>query len=85
MLVKVGNIEAGMRRWVAALRLVGIGFFISGSILLGVVAGQWFDGKLNSQPFFVIAGLILGIIIAFYGVYRMVLPDIRNKKDRGNS
>ena len=85
MLVKVGNIEAGMRRWVAALRLGGIGFFISGSILLGVVAGQWLDSKLNSQPLFVIAGLIIGIIIAFYGVYRMVLPDIRNKKDKGNS
>ena len=28
-----------MNRWVAALRLVGVGFFIGGSILLGVVAG----------------------------------------------
>jgi len=74
-----------MSRWVAALRLVGVGFFVAGSILLGVIAGLWLDNKLNSEPIGVIVGLLLGLIIAFYGVYRMVLPFMSNKRDKENS
>ena len=66
------------------LRLVGVGFFIGGSIVLGVFAGLWVDNRLNTSLFWII-GLILGIIVAFYGVYRMLLPFIGNKRDRGNS
>ena len=74
-----------MSRWVAALRLVGVGFFVGGSILLGVVAGLWLDNKLNSAPIWVIVGLFLGLVIAFYGVYRMLLPLMDNKRDKENS
>lgn len=80
---RVRNIEAGMSRWVASLRLVGVGFFIGGSIVLGVFAGLWLDERLNTRLFWII-GLILGIIVAFYGVYRMLLPFISSKQDRGD-
>ena len=72
-----------MGKRVAALRLVGVGFFIGGSIVLGVVVGLWLDSRLNTEPILVIVGLILGIIVAFYGVYRMLLPFIGSKRDRG--
>jgi F0F1-type ATP synthase assembly protein I len=85
MLLTARNVEVGMSRWVAALRLVGVGFFVAGSILLGVIAGLWLDNKLNSEPIGVIVGLLLGLIIAFYGVYRMVLPFMSNKRDKENS
>lgn len=74
-----------MSKWVAALRLVGVGFFIGGSIVLGVFAGLWLDSKLNTSPILVIVGLVLGIVIAFYGVYQMLLPLIGNKQDKENS
>jgi len=74
-----------MSRWGAALRLIGVGFYIGGSILLGVMAGRWLDSRLNTEPILVIVGLILGITVAFYGVYRMLLPFIGNKRDRGDS
>jgi len=74
-----------MSKWVAALRLVGVGFFIGGSIVLGVFAGLWLDSKLNTSPILVIVGLALGIVIAFYGVYQMLLPLIGNKQDKENS
>ncbi|MDI6815430.1 MAG: AtpZ/AtpI family protein [Dehalococcoidales bacterium] len=83
MLLKVSNIEAGMSRWVAALRLVGIGFYIGVCIVLGVVAGLWLDSRLNTEPILVIVGLLLGVVVAFYGVYRMLLPFTGNKRDRG--
>ncbi len=73
-----------MRRWVAALGVTGIGFFVPGSIILGVVGGRWLDSKLNSEPIWTIVGLILGIVVAFYGVYNMLRPFIGNKQDRRN-
>jgi ATP synthase protein I len=76
------TIEASMVRWVAALRLIGVGFFIGGCIAGGVLAGWWLGGK---KPLFMIVGLILGLIIAAYGVYRMLLPFIGKKQDKGNS
>ena len=74
-----------MSRWVAALRLVGVGFFIGGSILGGVFAGLWLDSIFHTEPILVIVGLLLGIAVAFYGVYQMLLPFLRNKGDKENS
>ena len=77
-------IEANMSRWTAALRLVGVGFFIGSSIVLGVVVGLWLDSRLNTSPALGIVGLFLGIIVAFYGVYRMLIPLMKNKKNGKN-
>ena len=74
-----------MGRWATALRLVGVGFYISGSIVLGVIAGLWLDSKLGTGPIMVIVGLLLGIVIAFYGVYRMILPLMGDKQNRENN
>ena len=74
-----------MKRRVAALRLVGVGWYIGTCIVLGVLGGLWLDNKFNTTPILVIVGLILGVIVAFYGVYRMILPTIDRKQDKGKS
>lgn len=74
-----------MGRWSAAFRLIGVGFYIGGSIVLGVVIGRWLDSKLNTEPILVIVGLVFGLLVAFYGVYRMLLPLIGNKREKGDS
>ncbi len=74
-----------MNRWVVALRLTGVGFYIAASILLGLLGGLWLDSRLNTEPILVIAGLLLGLVVAFWGVYRMLIPLIRNRKDKENS
>ncbi len=74
-----------MSRWQAALRLIGVGWYVGGCIVLGVLAGLWLDNKWNTKPILVIVGLILGIAIAFYGVYRMIIPNINNKRNKGKS
>lgn len=73
-----------MNKWEAALRLVGVGFFIGGSIVLGVFAGLWLDNKFNTKPILMIGGLILGLVVAFYGVYQMLIPLLSNKKEKGD-
>lgn len=72
-----------MNRRAAALRLIGVGFFIGGSIVLGVFIGLWLDSWLNTSLFWII-GLVLGIIVAFWGVYRMLLPLMHNRQDKEN-
>ncbi|MBI4180983.1 MAG: AtpZ/AtpI family protein [Chloroflexi bacterium] len=69
-----------MRRWEAALRLVGMGWYIGVCIILGVLGGLWLDNKFNTKPILVIVGLLAGIGMAFYGVYRMIQPNINNNK-----
>lgn len=73
-----------MNRWLAALRLIGIGWYISLSILLGVLAGRWLDERLDTEPLLLIIGLFVGIFVAFYGVYR-VLPRINRNSSEENS
>lgn len=68
----------------AALRVLGVGFFIGGSIVLGVLLGIWLDTKFNTHLFW-IAGLILGIAVASWGVYQMLLPLMGNKRNKENS
>ena len=75
----------GMGRWEAALRFIGVGWFIAISILLGVWGGLWLDEKLGTSPIMMIVGLILGLLVAFYGVYRMLLPLIRDRRNKGDS
>lgn len=73
-----------MSRWGAALRLVGVGFYIGGCIVLGLFGGHWLDSKLDTGLFWII-GLILGIMVAFYGVYQMLLPFMGSKRGKGDS
>jgi F0F1-type ATP synthase assembly protein I len=74
-----------MNRWALGLRFIGVGFFIGSSIVLGLVLGIWMDGKFNTR-FIWLIGLLLGIIVAIWGVYRMLLPllDNDNNDHRSN-
>ena len=58
-----------------------MGWYIGLCIFLGVWGGVWLDSRLNTAPFLVIAGLIVGLAIAIYGVYRMLLTSMDNQRD----
>ncbi len=73
-----------MRRWQAALRFIGLGWYVGLSILGGVLGGLWLDSKLNTRPVFVIIGLLLGILVAFYGFYKM-LAFLNGRKKNGEA
>ena len=74
-----------MNSWAAAVRLVGIGFYIAGCIILGVVLGVWLDNKVDVSPLFTVLGLGAGLFAAFYGTYRMLLTALGRRKDKGDS
>ena len=74
-----------MQNWVLAIAFIGAGWYVGLAILLGVLGGMWLDEKMGSGPLFVIIGLILGVIIAFLGVIKMLIPLIQKKRNKDNS
>jgi ATP synthase protein I len=71
--------------WIAALSLFGVGFYVAGAIILGVIGGRWLDNKYGTGSLWVIIGLIVGLFVAVYGSYLMLKPFLQNYwKDKGN-
>jgi ATP synthase protein I len=65
-----------MDKWMPALRITGIGFYIAACIVGGILVGWWLGDK---KPVFLIIGLLIGLALAGYGVYRMIKPMINDK------
>jgi F0F1-type ATP synthase assembly protein I len=64
-----------------AMRLVGMGWYIAITILLGVLGGNWVDQQLGTAPVFLLLGLGLGLAASFYGLFKMLLPLLSSSKD----
>ena len=63
-----------MPTWALALRLMGVGWYVAASVVIGIVGGYLVDRWLGTTPVFIIVGVILGTTVAFYGLYKMVQP-----------
>ena len=64
-----------MKWWSTAAKYVGIGWYIGGCIALGTGLGIWADRALHSKfPLLTLVGLFLGLFLAFWGVYQLLLP-----------
>ena len=59
-------------------QLVGIGWYVGLCIVLGIGSGLWIDRSAGTLPLFSIMGLRLGLVGAFYGMYRMVVPVVQS-------
>ena len=76
------------KRWAGVGRLLGIGWYIVACIVLGALGGHWIGQKLGGVGYEValtVVGLILGLLLAFIGVYRIIKPIINYDKDKGNN
>ena len=71
-----------MNRLPPATRLIGIGWYFAVCIVAGVVGGYLLDQVAGTTPLLTMLGLLLGLAIAFYGGYRMLLEVLRPERDR---
>jgi ATP synthase protein I len=70
------------RRWVDALKFVGIGWYIAVCIVLGTLGGRWLGQKLDggsTEAILTVLGVLLGVAVAFIGVYQMVRSMMSEK------
>ncbi len=73
-----------MNRKNFAFTTVGVGFYIAICIVGGAVIGILLDKKLDTMPVFSLVFLTLGLIVALYGVWRMLAPGIQKPKKPGD-
>ena len=79
-----------MNLWVLAVRLTGLGWYVALCIVFGVVGGLALDGLLETKPLFMLLGFLLGSVVAFWGLYKMVQPLMnaaatQGKNDNGSN
>ena len=63
-----------MTWYVLALRLTGLGWYVAICIVFGVVGGLKLDDIAGTIPLFTSLGTLLGSVVAFWGLYKMVQP-----------
>ena len=59
---------------------MGLQFAIS--ILLFLLAGQWIDRQLGTEPLFLIVFVFVGAGGSFYSIYRKLMEQQRREKER---
>jgi ATP synthase protein I len=69
------------RRMALVLQLLGVGWYVALCLLAGIFGGLWLDNRFGSRPLFTLLGLVGGIVLAFYGMYRMIAPLVRRDDD----
>jgi len=73
-----------MNRWGLALRLTGMGWFVALCIVIGVAGGVGLDKLAGTIPIFTLLGTVLGSVVAFWGIFKMVQPLLYGAK-QGNT
>ena len=68
--------------WAVALRLAGLGWYVAACVVIGVVGGVFLDKLFGTVILFTLLGILLGSAVAFWGVYKMVLPVLYGAKGR---
>ncbi len=66
--------------WIVGLRLMGLGWYVAACIILGVLGGLGLDKLVGITPLFTLLGTVLGSVLAFWGLYKMVRPVIYGSK-----
>ena len=69
-----------MDLWVVALRVTGLGWYVAACVVLGVLGGWGLDKLVGTTPLFTLLGTVLGTVLAFWGVYKLVQPVLYGAK-----
>jgi hypothetical protein len=64
--------------------LFTVGWYVALSVVLPTLLGFWLDspGRFDTRPLFTLIGFLLGTVIAFYGLYRMLRQFYREQKEQ---
>lgn len=65
-----------------AAPLLGLGLTLAVTVLAGLGAGYWLDGRLGTRPWLLLLGACLGFAAAMYHFIRSVAGSSRGQPDR---
>jgi F0F1-type ATP synthase assembly protein I len=69
-------LEDFLKEWVKPLQfLLTVGWYVALSLIIPVGIGYWLDSSkmFNKQPLFTLIGLGVGSVIAFFGLFKMLM------------
>jgi hypothetical protein len=71
-----------MGRLPPVVRLLGIGWYFALCIIVGIVGGVLLDRQVEKDHIFTLVGLFLGLGMAFFGGYIMLLEELGLRRPR---
>lgn len=71
------------RRMGLALQLLGIGWYVGLSIGGGGLGGYWLGKQFGLNPLMTLLGIGVGIAVAVFGMYRMLIAVLRSASEQG--
>ena len=69
-----GGVQAG--------DMAGVGLQFAASILLFFFLGRWLDGKLGTDPWLLIVGVLVGLSAGFWSMYRRLVLDPKQREPK---
>ena len=70
-------------RVVDVFRLLTFGWYFAASLGIGIGGGWALDNWLNTEPWFLLGGLLLGSAAGFFGMFKMLLPLYKGGRTEG--
>lgn len=64
--------QKNRRPYQAMALMSGILSQLVGSVLIGIFAGRWLDRTWDTEPLFLIIGLLLGLAAGVYAMIRLI-------------
>jgi ATP synthase protein I len=61
----------------------GVGLQFAGAILLFLFLGRWLDGRLGTEPWLLLTGVLVGAVAGFYSMYRQLVLQPRKRRSGG--
>lgn len=61
--------------------LTQVAFLMLTPIIGGIYLGNFLDDKLNSSPWFLLLGVIMGVGTAFMSLYKFVMKVVRTSEE----
>jgi hypothetical protein len=71
-----------MGRLPPVVRLLGIGWYFAFCIIAGIVGGVLLDRQVEKDHVFTLLGLFLGLVLAFFGGYIMLVEELGLRQRR---
>jgi hypothetical protein len=65
-----------MGRLPPVVRLLGIGWYFALCIIIPIVGGVLLDRQVEKDHIFTLVGLFLGLVLAFFGGYILLLEEL---------
>ena len=67
----------------AFARVGALGIELAASTVIGLLGGRWLDGKLGTEPWLSIVGLVLGVVAGFRSLYQTAKSQNQKMTETG--